>query len=177
MTVYGEISIDLYSYVRCREDTMERDYISIYNQKFYVDELVYGRNFKKNKNYLCLSWTSIYHFSFNQKKYIAAFITDAINSTFPMFATLLFDITKKGKAIPYFLGFQRSDTMSCWGDFNKDGKLDFIFFEEENQKVLAYTLDGKKFKPILDKYLIITGKSRFSPLIDIYKSNWFYNLR
>ena len=150
-----------------------RDSIFLFDKKFCLDNLFYGKKTLKNEEPLRLNYASGYTFLLKSKKYISLFFWDStLPTSNPHFFIILFDITNINNIKPYFFDEQMSFNPYCFGDFNNDGKLDFANWKYD-EKLYYTTLTGNKYKTLKNKFVLIKESSIGIFYIDWEKSNWF----
>lgn len=157
--------------------TTIRDEIELYGVKYKIDSLYYGNDYFK-KPYVFSSLVNVGRFIFNKHSYIAFFIQDISNPiTFPNTLILLFDISDKNKISYIPIGFQASEDLKCFNDFNNDGILDFAKWTQGYDYIeclYRYELNDKnKFVPKKTDFVFIKEKQD-GYYIDIIKSKWKY---
>ncbi|AMR32548.1 hypothetical protein A0256_14510 [Mucilaginibacter sp. PAMC 26640] len=108
---------------------------------------------------LDISSFKVYQGSFKGRKYVLlTCINTGSGSSSSSVICNLFDITNKG-TIKYYPLWSKYGSQFSFGDFNKDGNLDFlqsrIQGENDILKVTLSTLKSNKFEPIGDKYIIL----------------------
>ncbi len=102
---------------------------------------------------------NVYKGSFEGHKYIllTCINTGSGSSTSAVMCNL-FDVTNKS-AIKYYPLWSKYGSQFCFGDFNKDGELDFlqsrIQGENDVLRITLLTLKSSKFKPVAGKYIVV----------------------
>ncbi len=95
------------------------------------------------------TYMDVYYAIFNKKKYILiTSINDGSGLTSSKVICNLFDITKTS-SIKYYSLWSMFGGEQCFGDFNKDGKLDFLKIQN--------WVDGKKYRSIISVMSLING--------------------
>ena len=120
----------------------------------------------------------LYTAEFNEKNYI---LLTCINTGSGSFATTiichLFDITNKSD-IKYYPLWSKYGSSTCFGDFNNDGKLDFLKIRNiegdyARLRISIETLDNGSFTPFKENLffidLRITGEAEYK----ILTKKWF----
>ncbi len=79
-------------------------------------------------------------------------------------------IDNKLKRIP--IGYQSSDTPSCFGDFNSDDKLDYLHWYY-NDTVLVYSITKSNLKRDKDHFLTLNKVSFNKYTINMGNSKWW----
>lgn len=87
---------------------------------------------------------------------------------------MLFDVTDIN-CVKFYPLWSKYGGVSCFGDFNNDGKLDFLKVRSGNKKnhlkITLMTLSGEDFNDFDDKHYIIA--ERVNNGIKIVKKNWW----
>jgi len=181
----SSLNIKYIRYIQRRfsEDTnhlFKRDKIEILGTSVNLDSLFYGEDYTKTIEPRASTINGVYKFNFLNHKYVCFYIQDITNPE-SMLNTdiLLFDITNLYKIKLLLHAFQASEDLKCFGDFNKNGKLDFVLWSYGNSfqdTLKLYELDSNmsEFTLIKNKYLIITDTgSTYN--VNLKKSKWFAN--
>jgi hypothetical protein len=152
----------------------KRSYIELNHKKYIIDKLFYGISLTTSIP-LELNFTA-YEFTFNEKKFISLFFSifsfsSANQNTF----VILFDVTNIKTHKLLLTSFQEAYTPLCFGDFNKDGLLDFFAKSKMQDYNSCYYFENDKKKLHKNITLHIIG-SPFSPKIIPSKSKWFFDL-
>jgi hypothetical protein len=163
----------------------KREFLFMFGNTYSIDSLYYMEKYSNKKEpfrYVPLHIDKIY---FHNKVYIAFYVTTIFNSSSNSdIYILLFDITDTNKIIYiHTIDFQYADNTQCFGDFDNDKQLDFIWWAENrtNGNVMKlYNLVENRF--IFNKnYYIWTDKIYIKEilfeLISLKKSKWFFDIR
>lgn len=123
---------------------------------------------------LDISSFNVYQGSFNGHKYVILTCTNTgSGSSSSSVICNLFDVTNKS-AIQYYPLWSKYGSQFCFGDFNKDGKLDFlqsrIQGENDVLKITLLTLKADKFKPEAGKYIVV---KQTETSLKIIERHWF----
>jgi hypothetical protein len=170
MYIFSNKSIEL-KYILPQIDSISDscDYFLLFNKKFSPSAYIHDLPACE----LDINSFKLFKGEFNKRSYI---LLTAINngsgkSTTLVFC-LLFDITNH-QEVKFFPLWSKYGGTSCFGDFNNDGKLDFLKAKEENNqlKIILMTLDGEEFRKYDDKHYIIAKKSKSG--VRIIKKNWW----
>ena len=150
--------------------------ISILGFSYNIDSLLFGQDYSDSSAPILASLLTEYIFDFQDKRYIALFISDeCVNSSRANYMVLLFDITDKKNVIPITIPFQGSDDINCISDFNNDGNLDFAYLlDGMSGKLTFFTLKNNHFVKD-DRYFVVVKTIDGVLKIDTCKSNWFFN--
>lgn len=174
---YDYIFFKRYNYLNPEQPYIFRDSLLIMNTAFGIDNLFNGNKFDALQEPLHLSYLCGYRFNICMKSYIALYFFDyTMPNSNPNFYITLFDITDPDKITAYALAEQASYTPYCFGDFNNDGKLDYIQWEFEEPVMEVYTLENKTFHKLNGYKVYINQTKEGSYFIDRKKSKWFYSL-
>jgi hypothetical protein len=160
--------------------TQYRDKIEILDKSYILDSLFYGEDFSVNSEPRTSALNAVYKFSFANRKYLCFYIQDITNPD-AMINTdiLLFDITNLNQINIVLHDSQASEDLKCFGDFNKNNKLDFASWSYGNSfkdTLQLYELESNRNQFIIDKssFLVITDTAG-TYYVDFKKSNWFSN--
>lgn len=153
-----------------------KDKLQILGHEITIDSLFYGEDFSKDKISRVSALNRIYNFNFSGREYICFYIQDVTNPS-SMLNTdiLLFDITNKNNLMLILHDYQASENLKCFGDFNKNKKLDYAFwsFGDSFQDTLnMFELNDNKFELIKNKYILIDENEK-GYYINSDKSKWF----
>lgn len=150
-----------------------RDSIFLYNKKYCIDNIFYGKKTLKKEEPLRLNYASGYNFSLNSRDYISLFFWDATIPTSNLsYYIILFDVSNQKSIKYYFFDEQMSFTPDCFGDFNNDGVLDFANWTY-GKSLKFMTLSANKFKNLKNKFIVFKETTDRTYLIEWEKSNWF----
>lgn len=176
IAVDKEINYYKYNFANTEKQLRARDAIEIRGTKFNIDSLYYGKQYDYKKPYMFTSLVNISKFNFSHRDYIAFFIQDISNPvTLPNTLILLFDITEKD-IINIPVGFQASEDLKCFNDFNKDGILDFANWQQGydfKKRLYRYELKDNKFTKNKHDYVTINEEVD-DYYIDSKNSCWSY---
>lgn len=174
---YDYIFFKRHNYLNPEPPYIFRDSIFIMNTAFGIDNIFNGNKFDISQEPLHLSYICGYKFNICIKSYIALYFFDyTIPNSNPNFYIILFDITDKDKINAYGLGEQASYTPYCFGDFNENGKLDYIQWKFEEPCMEVYTLENRIFHKLNGYRVYINQKKSGNYYIDERKSKWFFPL-
>lgn len=150
-----------------------RDSIFLFDKKYCIDNLFYGKKTLKKQEALRLNYAGGYTFSLNSKDYISLFFWDStLPTSNPFYFIILFDISNKKSIQSYFFDEQMSFTPNCFGDFDNDGILDFANWVY-NSPLSCLTIVNGKFINLKNKFVIIKEEPNRAFSIDWKKSKWF----
>lgn len=182
----AELGIAMYSFGHQKPDSSatpylshDRDYLQVGNVQYMFDKMFQEMlnlekyNAFEKRLYFLVNACS---FSFNDRKYVVAFVNGAHNSNYPNCLTMLFDMTVKEKPELILCEYQASSMVDCFGDFNQDGNLDYAYREQLGNKLICKTLKNGSFEEVKGYYLTIVD-SPHEPKIDLNKSKWFFDLK
>ena len=175
----NESTIFFYKYNFTGTDrlTKHRDAVELYGRKFKIDSLVFGKRYY-DKPYIFSSLVNIGKLHFNQHDYIAFFIQDISNPvSSPNTLILLFDVTDTIKIRYIPIGFQASEDMQCFNDFNKDGILDYAEWTTGyafEKRLYRYELVNNEFIIKKEDFIVIDEKHD-GYFIDVDSSKWKYS--
>jgi len=123
---------------------------------------------------LDMSSFNVYQGSFKGHKYVLLTCTNTgSGSSSSSVICNLFDVTNKS-AIRYYPLWSKYGSQFSFGDYNKDGELDFLQSRIQGAndvlRITLLTLKAGKFKLISDKYIVVkqTGTS-----LSVLKRHWF----
>ena len=162
-------------------------YLNFDKNKYNLDSLYWGNEYGTSKIYNKSFPCNLYQHNLNGKKYIALFIFLFIyNSSTVQNKIILFDISDKSTIkVHSMFNYQTSSGPFCFGDFNNNGKIDYIhwnFSRPSNQDTAQiFELQNDQFVCIKENYLILNSLKRndisswkhFIYCVDINKSRWF----
>jgi hypothetical protein len=156
----------------------QRDAIEIHGFKFNIDSLYYGLKYNYKKPYIFSSLANVAKFNFKTQKYVAFFIQDLYNPvTLPNTLVLLFDITDVKNIICIPVGFQASEDLKCFNDFDNDGVLDYAGWKhgyDYQKKLYRYKLNKNNRFVIQKKDFVIIEENASGYNINPKESNWHY---
>lgn len=165
-----------YNFANTEKQLKVRDAIEIKGVKFNIDSLYYEKQYDYKKPYIFSSIVNISKFEFGSRNYIAFFVQDISNPvTLPNSLVLLFDITEK-RVISIPVGFQASEDLKCFNDFNSDGILDFAHWQQGydfQKRLVRYELKNNKFVIKKQDFIQIYEKED-GYYVDVKNSNWKY---
>jgi hypothetical protein len=176
----GDSKIFYYKHNFVNTDALikQRDAIEIYGLKFNIDSLYYGRKYNYKKPYIFSSLVNVIKFNFKNRKYIAFFIQDLYNPVnLPNTLILLFDISEIKNVICIPIGFQASEDLKCFNDFDNDGILDYADWKQGydyRKRLYLYKLDKNKKFVIQKKHFVIIEEDVSGYYINSNESNWSY---
>lgn len=158
--------------------TTTRDAVELHGVTFKIDSLFYANDYSKEE-YFFASLINIGEFIFNRRSYIAFFIQDiAYPASLPNTLILLFDVSDKSNILYIPIGFQASEDLKCFNDFNNDSILDFAKWSHGygyTEYLYRYELnDRNEFIAKEKDFVFIREKGRNHYTIDISKSKWKY---
>ena len=160
--------------------SFQRDKLEFFGLSINLDSLFYEEEYTKTIEPRVSTINSLYKFSFANRKYLCFYIQDITNPA-AMLNTyiLLFDITNLNYIKLVLHDFQASEDLKCFGDFNKNNKLDFVSWTFGNiytDTLFFYELDstGKQFV-IDNNHFILIKDSLNKYFIDLKESKWFHN--
>ena len=170
MYTFRDKSIEL-KYILPQIDSISDscDCFVLFNQKFCPSAYIHDLSACE----LDISSFNLFKGVFNKRTYL---LLTAINNGSGKSATLvfcfLFDITNPYE-VKFFPLWSKYGGTSCFGDFNNDGKLDFLKVKEENNqlKMVLMTLDGDEFRKYDNDHYIIAKKTKSG--VRILKRNWW----
>ena len=156
----------------------QRDAIEIYGFKFSIDSLYYGRKYNYKKPYIFSSLVNVAKFNFKNRRYIAFFIQDLSNPvTLPNTLAFLFDISEIKNVFCIPIGFQASEDLKCFNDFDNDGVLDYADWKQGydyQKRLYRYKLDKNKKFVMQKKDFVIIEEDSSGYYINSKESNWNY---
>ncbi len=158
-----ELKIKYTKYAGFKSDTSNpfRDKFEILDKSFILDQFFYGADYTNNIEPRKSALNAVYKFNFAHKKYACFFIQDVTNPDAMLNTELfLFDVTNLKQLKLILQEVQASENLKCFGDFNKNNKLDFAFWRFGNDfrdTLNFFELDSKKNVFIKDKdhYIVI----------------------
>ena len=160
--------------------TQYRDKLEVLGKTYLIDSLFYGTDFTQDSEPRTSALNAVYKFTFSGKKYLCFYIQDITNPD-AMLNTdiLLFDITVNSRSKLLLHTYQASENLKCFGDFNKNNKLDFASWSYGNSfkdtlKMYEFDLNQDEFKLVKDYYLVI-NELKQDYIVDLKRSNWFSN--
>lgn len=170
MYTFSDKSIKM-SYVLSQANSISDscDYFLLFNKKFCPSEYIHDLPACE----LDINSFRLFKGVYNKHTYL---LLTAINNGSGKSSTFvfcfLFDITDYNAIISYPLWSKYGGT-SCFGDFNNDGKLDFLKVREKNDQLnmSIMMLDGDKFREYDDMHYIVAQKTKAG--IRIIKMNWW----
>lgn len=123
---------------------------------------------------LDISSFHVYQGTFKGRRYILLTCTNTgSGSSTSSVICNLFDLTNL-RAIKYYPLWSKYGSKFSFGDFNKDGKLDFlqsrIQGENEVLRISLLTLNAGKFKNEVDKYIIV---KQTKSSLKVIEQHWF----
>lgn len=157
---------------------LDREYISILSNRYMVDSLYFkGKNYI-NKAPLCIWIRDIYTFNFQKRNFLVIHsgYTCGSSNTSGIFI-FLFDITNQNNIIfIHTIDFQSCMSLKCFGDFDKNGYLDYVFWYpyQSDKNAYLYSLKNNEFVKNGNYFLNITEQNGIF-LMDYKKSQWIYD--
>ena len=160
----------------------QRDYLTISDKKVLFDSLLFGSDLPDDYA-LMTGFIYALNFEFNSNKYKCLFFGNAReNTTRPMTFFILLDVTDNCSIV--FSDYQVSEDLSCFGDIDSNGSLDYIRWEfgryvsdtithyQLNSENSIFELKSEHYVLIQEAgqigyYIIQTGKWPFMPAIKI----------
>ncbi len=160
----------------------QRNYLKIQDKIILIDSLYFGDTLPNDYTFMTYFYKS-YSFEFGKRKYKALFANNARdNTSLPNTLLILLDVTKKNCFNIVLSEIQACSDLSCLGDFNSDGNLDYLYWGIGNyytDSVSFYTLNEAKTDFIQDEryYIKLLESDQWGEyLIDVNKSTFFYNI-
>ena len=155
------------------------DKLKINNKEYKIEELFYEENqFIPNKEEPTrFNYIISYQFDFNNIKYVCMYLIDAqVPTSTPNFFIVLINLTESDIR-PVLLSEQASFNPLCFGDFNNDGKLDYVDWRYGNffrPYMFFYSLVNHDFEKNKKYFLKIDYNEKNNEYyINKKKSNWF----
>jgi hypothetical protein len=152
-----------------------RDKIEILGKTYILDSLFYKENFSLSQENRTSILNAVYKFKFLDRQYICFYIQDVTNPESQVNTdVLMLDITNHNKIIAVLHAFQASENLRCFGDFNRNGQLDFALWSYGNSfsdTLKLYELSNDKFILDTSKYIILVD-SENSYFVNSKKSKW-----
>ena len=156
----------------------QRDAIEIQGFKFNIDSLYYGRKYNYKKPYVFSSLVRVAKFNFKNHKYVSFYIQDLSNPvTLPNTLVLLFDISDTKNILCIPIGFQASEDLKCFNDFDNDGVLDYADWKQGydyQKRLYRYKLDKNNRFVIQKKDFVVIEENASGYYINSKESNWHY---
>jgi len=180
--ISNEYNIFFTRYVFSNADNLVlpfRNSLSLYDVNYNIDSLMY-ENYKQYSENIKSGLNTVYSFSFERKKYLSFFFQDYTSSDYMINSyVFLFDVTNKSNVKLILNKLQASSDLKCFGDFNKDKRLDYADWAMGHQfkdTLKLYELNPvlNAFELNLDKYILM-GDSGNYYAFDKRKSRWFKN--
>lgn len=151
----------------------DRAYFELLGKKYVFDRYNEGESYlDTHPRYF--SFSNAYVFTSGGREYFLLLGHQLTNSSKPNFMTWLFDITDRTAHKEILYTHQGCYTIDCFGDFNQDGKLDFVHKIARDGYLTCKTLVGDKFVDIPNYY--ITTTLEYEQRIDLKNSKWFFDL-
>jgi len=167
-----------HNFANTNAQVKQRDAVELEGHKYNIDSLYYGRRYNYKKPYIFSSLVNVAKFNFNNQKYIAFYIQDLSNPvTLPNTLILLFDISDLKNIFCISLGFQASEDLKCFNDFDKDGFLDYADWRQGydyQKKLYRYKLNNKRRFIIEKKDFVVIEEDVSGYYINFKESNWSY---
>lgn len=157
-----------------------RDKIELRGMELILDSFFYGENFSDMSEPRKSALNAVYKFTFSERNYLCFYIQDITNPD-AMLNTeiLLFDITNLNELKLILHETQASENLKCFGDFNKNNKLDFANWSfGSNFKDTLEVFELNEHKNIFVKdhqHFIVIKDSMNNYYMDFEKSNWHNN--
>lgn len=136
----------------------QRDFLTISDQKILFDSLLF-ESVLPDDYALMTSFIYALQFEFNSNKFKCIFFGNAReNTTRPMAFFILLDVTDNCHIV--FSDYQVSEDLSCFGDIDSNGSLDFIRWEYGRSALDTITLyqlnsENSKFELRHEYYVIV----------------------
>lgn len=155
----------------------QRDFLLYGNKKFLIDSLYWRDKIPNDHTFMTL-FTAVYKFQFNKRNYIAMFSGDAsVPTTRPNSLVILIDYTNPKKITFPLVDYQACDDISCFGDFNKDGSLDYIKWGvgwEYKDTIFSYTILNGDFLRDINHFIKIDSEVNIGEYkVNFKNSNWW----
>lgn len=157
-------------------NVIPENYIVLGGKKFLYSEL-YGHKRKiLVDEKIRPEVTNIYEIETkNNYKYIAVFAKDmSYNNSYSNELVFLFSISRKNIDKAFFLDDTMFITDNFFGDYNKNGYIDFLSFSKNIDTIFCKEVIGDKIVIIKDRYLVINAFDGIGQVftINFEKSLW-----
>lgn len=154
----------------------QRDYLVFKGKKFLIDSLYWKGNLPEENTFMTL-FDNMYKFTLNKHTYLALFSWDGRASTSrPNFLVLLIDYTNPNEITFPLVDYQANDDITCFGDFNSDGNLDYIKWGvgwEYIDTIYSYSLIEGSFIKDPNHFVKVGTEINIGEYsIDFENSNW-----
>ncbi len=155
-----------------------RDKIELLGREFMLDSFFYGESYSDTSEPRKSALNAVYKFTFSERNYLCFYIQDITNPN-AMLNTeiLLFDITQVNQLRLILHETQASENLKCFGDFNKNNKLDFAYWSFGNDfrdTLEVFELDENKNLFFKDhQHFIVIKDSLNNYYWDIHHYQWY----
>jgi hypothetical protein len=124
----------------------QRNSIFIKDKIFCIDSLFLEKEFNFDSPTIVNTIIGVYKFNIKESDFLAFYFQDLINSSTNVNTLImLFDITNEAniKYIP--IGFQSSENIYCFDDYNNDGNLDYYAWFDYSDSLFLFKYDEGHF--------------------------------
>ncbi|MFD1604844.1 hypothetical protein ACFSJW_06035 [Flavobacterium artemisiae] len=163
------------------------EYLLYAKNKINLDSLFANAINSSTKYKIYIRFEDYYTFTFNSRKFAVFRVTERRFFSNVLYYHLILLELKNDRVVESFAFIDCPEvTLSCFGDFNFDGNLDFIDWRKKERKISLYSLRGNKFVKERQYIEVRPTKSEQNyeshyddlfnySLIDKKNTKWFYS--
>jgi hypothetical protein len=164
------------------------NFLELYGITYNLDSLYWGKLYKQYQNQARkVVPITAYKFELSKESYVLIYANYFSGvSTTNNYKALLFNIDSGN--MPHYIEVpdeQASPSIWSFGDFNKNGKLDYAQWNanqgHEKNRLVVYELNTDNFQILSDFYIILKIDNAYEGpeppfIVDKTKSKWFFEL-